>query len=484
MKIYLRRSKVAKRIAVNTLNASTYDIINTIRANASMEYQDSVPVVTDFESFKQVGSILYGYPAFANQFTSALMNRIALVRVNSATFNNAYAELKKGMLEFGETAEEVFVSIAKAREFNPEKAPAREFQRTIPDVKTAFHTMNWRVEYPITIQQEDLRRAFLSETGLQDLIAKIVVSVNTASEYDEFLLFKYMMIKAIAHGKMYPVQVDASVLNDSATKFRGMSNMLTFLKTEYNEAGVHTSTPKSDQYIFMDANFNAKFDVELLSAAFNMDKAEFMGKLKLIDDWTTFDNERFDVIRANSDMIEEVTDAELALCAGVKAVLVDKEWFQIYDNLRTMRETPVNSGLYWNYFYHLWMTVSHSPFSNAVVFTSATVTAPATITGTVTDIIVNNPDSNDAPQNGIVVIDTGNISARHVQTESATEAGIAVHEYGAYVWNTNVADMNDFTAELEYMDERYTCDIEHGEGNTGYLNALALGDTLTFTKVV
>ena len=186
---------MAKRIAVTTLNASTLDILNTIRANASYEYQSSVPEITDVHDIPKVGEVLYGYPALANQFINALINRIAFVRVKSATFNNAYAQLKKGYLEFGETVEEVFVNIAKAREFSAEKAEARELKRTLPDVRSAFHTMNWRVQYPVTIQDEDLRMAFLSAEGVQDLIAKVVDAVYTASEYDDYLLFKYLIIK-------------------------------------------------------------------------------------------------------------------------------------------------------------------------------------------------------------------------------------------------------------------------------------------------
>jgi hypothetical protein len=360
-----------RRVAVTNLNASTLDILNTIRANASAEYQQLVPAVQTASDIPRVGEVLYGYPAMANQFLTALVNRIALVRVKSATFNNAYADLKKGYLEFGETVEEVFVCIAKAREFSAEKAKDREFKRTLPDVRTAFHTMNWRVEYPVTVQNEDLRMAFTSIGGVEDLIAKIVDSVSTAAEYDEYLLFKYLIIKAVSHGKMYPVEFDGSDIHNAAKKFRGMSNQLTFMSNKYNINGVTTTTPKADQYIFMDSMFNAEYDVDVLAGAFNMDKATFIGKLKLIDDFTTFDNERFDVIRANSDMIEEVTDAELALMAGVKAILVDGEWFQVYDNSNAFTEDFVASGRYWNYFYHTWKTVSSSPFSNAIVFVEA-----------------------------------------------------------------------------------------------------------------
>ena len=425
-----------RRIAVNALNASTIDILNTIRANATYEYQQLVPEIETANEIPRVGEILYGYPSMANQFINALVNRIALVRVKSATFNNAYAQLKKGYLEFGETVEEVFVEIAKAREFSAEKAEAREFKRTLPDVRTAFHVMNWRAQYPVTIQDEDLRMAFQSINGVQDLIAKIIDSVYTAAEYDEYLLFKYLMIKAISHGKMHPVSIGTGAMTDAAVAFRGTSNMMTFLKTQYNSAGVHTATPKADQYIFMDAMYNASYDVNVLASAFNMDKADFSGKLILIDDWTTFDNERFEEIRKNSDMIEEVTAEELALLKDVKAVLADGEWFQVYDNITKFTEVYVSSGMYWNYNLNIWKTVSSSPFSNAIVFVAntANVAMPEMFAVKVTDksvvgnttVFTLNVDDEEA-----VLHST---EANFVQTRDATEQGVAVHKYGAVIF--------------------------------------------------
>lgn len=427
---------MARRIANSTLNASTIDILNVIRQNASYEYQQNVPEVATVNDIPKVGEIIYGTPAFANQFINALVNRIAIVRVQSATFNNPYSILKKGYIEYGETVEDIFVSIAKAVDFNVEKASKREFQRTIPDVRSAFHVMNWRVMYPVTIQDEDLRQAFLSIEGVQNLIAKIVDAVYTGAEYDEFLLFKYLLIKAISHGKMYPTSIGAGTdLSEAAVQFRGTSNLLPFMSSEYNETGVKTNTPKERQVIFMDAIFNAQFDVNVLASAFNMDKADFMGRLFLIDNWTDFDNERFDIIRENSDGIEEVTAEELALLANVKAVILDDNWFQVYDNNNKFTEKYVASGLYWNYFYHTWKTVSNSPFANAVVFvtSNADIALPASIT-----VHVDAKDESDVATVFTISADFENAglnpqSVNFVQTETLTTAGIAVQKYGGLI---------------------------------------------------
>ena len=207
------------------------------------------------------------------------------------------------------------------------------------------------------------------------------------------------------------------------------------MKTEYNEEGVHTFTPKDDQYIFMSSGFNADYDVDVLASAFNMGKADFMGHLQLIDDWTTFDNERFSEIVANTDMIEPVTSEELALMANVKAVIVDSEWFQVYDNKAMFTEKYVANGLYWNYFYNVWKTVSTSPFSNALVFVdgSANITMPESFTAHVSD-----KSESDIATTLTFNVETTDKQAAlfdqsfsFVQTEELTSEGIAMHPYGA-----------------------------------------------------
>ena len=464
-----------RRVSVSTLNASTLDILNVIRQNASYDYQQNVPVVKTTNDIPKVGEVLMGQPALANQFINALVNRIAIVRVQSATFNNPYSMLKKGYIEFGETVEDIFVSIAKGVDFNPEKAREREYKRTFPDVRSAFHAMNWRVMYPVTIQDEDLKQAFLSMDGVQNLIAKIVDAVYTGAEYDEFLLFKYLLIKAISHGKMKPVAIgDGTDLKESAVQFRGVSNLLPFMSGEYNEVGVKTTTPKDRQVIFMDAMFNAQFDVNVLASAFNMDKADFMGRLFLIDNWTSFDNERFDIIRANSDGIEEVTSEELALLADVKAVILDENWFQVYDNNNKFTEKYSASGLYWNYFYHTWKTISNSPFSNAVVFvtSTATITAPESVT-----VEISSKDIADVGTVFALEVQEDNATLQNgfyefVQTEDATTKGIAIQKYGA----------------VTFPDGQTTTKLQMIYGGVAYTATTELttdanvGATLTFSK--
>lgn len=414
------------KISSTNLNANSLAILNTIRANAPLSYQDSVPEITSYEEMPAVGEIIYGTPALSNYFLGELLNRIARVVIDSSTFNNPYRNLKKGYLDFGESVEQIFVNIANAYQYTPEDAEKDEFRRSLPDVKKVMHILNWRVVYPITIQDEDLKLAFLSKEGLNNFISKLVDSVYQASEYDEFLLFKYLIIKGVNNGVIKPVNITGNI-TASASTFRGVSNMLTFRTNKYNYAGVSNNTPKERQVIFMSASFNAKYDVEVLAGAFNMDKADFIGKLFLIDDFTTFDNARFTAIQAKSDSLPAITATELSNMTNVQAVLCDVDWFQIYDNLNKFTEKYVASKLYWNYFYHQWKIISFSPFHNAVYFTtSAAAAVPATITLTVKSKITNDSftifDLEYAPM-------AQNLT--FVQDEDSTKASVAVQPYGS-----------------------------------------------------
>ena len=426
-----------RQVVISTKDASTLDILNTIRMNASQQYQDLVPEVTDEKGVLAVGDVLFGYPGLANEFLSSLMNRIAFEVLKSLEFTNPYSDLNKGVIANGQIIEDIFIGMANSYAYSAEKGAAREFKRNVPDVKSAFYSMNWRVVIPTTIQQNDLTFAFNSLDGVTRLVTKIIQQVYQTAEYQDFLLYKYLIIKNIAKGHLTPLSIGnvstVDGLKNGIASIRATSTKLTFPSTKYNRAGVKTNTPKERQIIFIDADWEAQVDVNVLAAAFNMDKAEYLGARYLVDNWAEFDNEAFEDIRKETDMIEEVTQDELNIMKNVKAVLVDREWFQVYTNLQQMRETQVNAGLYYNYFYHVWKTIATSPYANAIVMVSdaADISLPETINVS----IVAKSNSNDvtvftlASEREEYVL-TGS-DMRFIQTQEATTKGIAIHPSGA-----------------------------------------------------
>lgn len=361
---------------VVTLTNSSVDILNAIRNNATQNYRDYVPKATpDADSIRQIGAIIMDYPALQNEFLSALVNRIGRVLITSKMYDNPWAFFKKGLLEFGESVEEIFVNIAKPFQFDPAVAETNVFKREIPDVRAAFHIMNYQKYYKATISNDQLRQAFLSWQGISDLIAKIVDAMYTGANYDEFQTMKYMLARHILDGHMYPVEiptVETANMKSIVSVVKGVSNKFTFLSPNYNLAGVQTYTAKNDQYMLINSQFDATMDVEVLASAFNMDKAEFSGRRVLVDSFGSLDTARLAELFAGDSTYQEISSDELEALDAIPAVLVDRNWFMIFDNFYNFTEQYNGEGLYWNYWYHVWKTFSVSPFANNALFIPGT----------------------------------------------------------------------------------------------------------------
>lgn len=376
---------MAKVPKIVTLTNSSVDVLNAIRNNASTNYRDYVPVATpDADSVRTIGAVIMDYPALQNEFLSALVNRIGRVLITSKMYSNPWAMFKKGLLEFGETIEEIFVNLAKPYQYDPAVAETNLFKREIPDVRAAFHIMNYQKYYKATISNDQLRQAFLSWQGITDLIAKIVDAMYTGANYDEFQVMKYMLARAILDGKMQPTEiaaVNADNMKTIVSTIKGVSNKLTFMSSNYNTAGVATYTEKNDQYMLVNSTFDATMDVEVLAAAFNMDKASFAGHRVLVDSFGSLDTARLSLLFADDPTYEEIDETDLEALDAIPAVLVDKTWFMIFDNFQNFTEQYNGEGLYWNYWYHVWKTFSISPFANSTVFVAG---APEVVSVTVT----------------------------------------------------------------------------------------------------
>lgn len=380
---------MAVKPAIKTLTNSSVDILNVIRENATQNYKEYIPKATpDANSIRQIGAVIMDYPALQNEFLNALVNRIGRVLITSKMYDNPWAMFKKGMLEFGETVEEIFVNMAKPFQFDPAVAESNLFKREIPDVRAAFHIMNYQKYYKSTVSNDQLRQAFLSWQGITDLIAKVVDAMYTGANYDEFITMKYMLARHILDGHMYPVQiptVETANMKQIVSKIKGISNQYEFQSNKYNLAGVYTHTLKRDQYMLINSMFDAEMDVEVLASAFNMSKAEFMGQRVLVDSFGALDKERLAKLFADDTSFKMPTDDELTALDAIPAILVDRDWFMIFDNFYNFTEQYNGEGLYWNYWYHVWKTFSVSPFANNALFvpgvpsvTSVTV-SPATV---------------------------------------------------------------------------------------------------------
>ena len=336
------------------------EVLNNIRANADTEYQDRVPEATR-DNISEIGRVLSTYSAQYNTFVDTLLHKIGKSFVETALFTNKLAAFKSGKLLTMQDVEDIFVESFREAEgpydseggmgaagINPFK------RRTYQDVKVMYYRMNRQDKYVITLYKDDVIRAFRSESTLDTFIAAQFNSLYTGAEWDEYTHMKQLLAEAIKAGDFKTYQVSEIKDSDSDTTIqrnckrfirtvKKAINDVQYPSTEFNPAGVKTATSKSNLVLFINKDINPHLDVDLYSTIFGPDYAQLGIKIVELDNF-------------GSDT------------TGTYALLVDKDWFKVYDNKNEMESLRNPEGLYTNYWLHIWQTLAYSKFKTAIRF--------------------------------------------------------------------------------------------------------------------
>lgn len=362
-----------------TLTGSPTAVLNAIRNGASTDYQNAVPIATqDANVIRQIGAVLLNTPIFYNEFINGLVNRIGKVIFASDQYwDNPLGWVNKGVLDYGETVEEIFVDIAKPHQYDPAVAEENWMKREVPDVKAVFHTLNYTKFYKSTIQEADIRKAFTNASGVERLINQVIGSMYKAARYDLYLATRYLIGINIWEGYVTGVVVPAadtvSNIENIVAVARAIRSELEFPTRKFNLMHVLNETPVERLRFFISTTLNAVMDVKVLANAFNMEKAEFLGKKEILPPWKDLDVERLDMLFADEPTYHSFTAEELGALDNIVAFIVDEEWFQFYDWYIESHTSPYNGeGLYYNNWYHIQKVLSASPFRNAIMLIGTT----------------------------------------------------------------------------------------------------------------
>lgn len=467
---------------VTSRGQQTANILNAIRNEASRGYQESIPSAKNtYDSRQQVmNAILEG--GYRNEFLEALYNRIGKVILMNQTFNQPWGVFKKGILEYGEVIEQIFVDIAKPMIYNPARAESELYKREIPDVKTMFYVIDFKNFYKQTVQEYSLKQAFLTETGLYDLVASIITAMVNGAIADEFMAMKYVLGRAILDGRLKPVTISAverGNYEDIVSRIKGVSNDWTFPTSDYNSLGITRQVKKEDQYLISTSRFDSVISVSVLAKAFNMSEAEFNGKDILVDGFGKFDMERLGRLLAEDPNYVPFTDAELEALQAIPAVLIDKDFFVMFDNLYLMNQKFNEEGLYFNHWLHRWSTVGTCWGANSVVFIEEQATVDSV---TVSPKAVTIPSGTNVKLNATVA--TTGFASKEVEWTTNVE-GVTVFSDGNVVIPNTIEDgtVITVTATSVYDNTKYdTATITVGTGGTG-ITVTATPTSLEYTDI-
>lgn len=331
------------------------DVLNTIRDNASDMYRERIPEATQ-NNITDVQEAMTdpNNAVVTNEFMGMLLNLVIKQVIHSKLFSDPLKSLKKGKKPLGDTVEEIYVNFLKAKQYDP--TGAELLNRELPDVKAVYHRMNRQDRYKVTVNPEELFKAFSSYDKLESFIANIINTLYNSSELDEFVLMKQLVAQAIDQNAMVVVEVPDPCTSEQNAKafiktvktisgdmqFPNSNNNAWLTAQSVDSNPLITFSKKKEQVLILSNPTDVAVNVDVLASVFNMSVAEFNDTRKII--------------------IDAFPDPD------IRGALVDEQFFQVFDDLVMFKDFENGEGLYKNYYLHIWQTLAYSPLVNAVVF--------------------------------------------------------------------------------------------------------------------
>lgn len=343
--------------------------INSFKDENSDAYARLVPDLQfdqkgNVANFTDLSNIMLnnGYVKLQNEFVGALLNKIGLSLIQRTASANPLSMFKKGALPKGSDVEVLFTNPAIAEDIGVvNDTNQQKLLKTYkPDTKVVYLRTNRGADglgdvYAVTIAAEDLKRAFQSIENMDNYVMGLVRSLTAGDEIDEFKYTKKIIANAVSQNYIVIDRISSDITTEASlkslvAKIRSRRLKMTLPSTK-NNAYVNFSdsmgnpavvlSDAEDLCLVITSDLAANIDVGVLAAAFNMEKAEFLGRVLVVDE---FDN------------------------AGIAAVLCDQSWIQIYDSEKTIEDFRNARTGTTNTFLRARGVFAILPFANAVAF--------------------------------------------------------------------------------------------------------------------
>ena len=346
---------------VTSLNA-----LREMSVSGSSIYHQYIPVIDENTAISTLAEPILTVPAVANDFMSMLVNRIVYTQFETKLYNNPLKILEGDRIPLGYAGQEIFTNPAKGRKYNVNDF-AGLLQKYEADTKVQYMTLNYDLQYPVTVTRHDLKKAFTSWTDLDRFIDQLSNSLYNGAYIKQFQYTKNLVGSAYSYGGVQ-VQTVSAISSEATAKAFVKAARNIFLgfqvpSTSYNAwamAGgygdpITTWSNPEDIVILLRNDVRTEIDVDVLASAFNMDKATLMGNTLAVDNFDVYDDDgvkRFDG-------------------SAILALIADKSWFRIKEQDMYLDEFYNANNRTWQYYLNDTRMYQYSLFANAVCLATA-----------------------------------------------------------------------------------------------------------------
>ena len=346
--------------------------LNAIREASVSEgtiYHQYLPIVDESTDIAAFGTPILNNTAVMNEFMNRLVNRIVYTSFENKYFNNPLQILEGDRIPLGYAGQEIYVNPAKGRKYDVNDF-AGLLVKYEADVKVQYTSVNMDLQYPVTVSRHKLKQAFVSWDSLDNFVMELSNSLYNGAYIDEFRFTKGLVSAAFSSNQVQYETVSAISSEATAkaftTKVRELFLNMQLPSTEYNawsKVGgygkeILTYSRPEDIVFLIRNDVRSYLDVNVLAEAFNMNKADLLGRIIPVDNFDQYD-----------DNGTKIFDG-----SAIIGFIGDSSWFRIKRQDMYLDEFYNANNRTWQYYLNLTKMYNYSLFANGVVLCTSAPT--------------------------------------------------------------------------------------------------------------
>lgn len=383
-----------------------------------------------------------------NHFCDWLIKVPAMQYTRAQSFKNTLGAFVK-KVQYGNTVLEN--QVGWVAEHNYDITDSKLLKQYFPEGLQAYHQQNRQGKFPISISRDDMRTAFTSEFGLNELAAQISQAPINSDELQTYQYMKQLLAEYDADSKIFTIHHDSEPSSVEEARLLLAEMVAWAQKIKYPSArwnatakagkSIATFENPENMVLMLTPELYGYYKVLGFGMLFNRDEAETPFRVVVMDEFPI---------------------------ANVYAVLCSEDWFQCYDTEYGMYSFFDADTLTTQYRLHHWQILSTSPFAPIVCWGTREAGTQEVITVT-TDGVKITPETTTVDAGGTVQFDvnlTGSISKEN--------AGVEVKP-DSVIWDISAADSTGKAVSLNTRTYITSDNVLHVQ------RTLASGTVLTCT---
>lgn len=255
-------------------NLNAVNVVNVINSEVNKVYATNLPAVDD-ASFSGMAKQLRQAPQpVQNAWQENLTNLVGMQIVkNKRQFESYFRKLHQGEIATWDIQLQM-MDLINARSFSPDADADDFFADEKPDIATQYANSVLRTKFPVSINEESLYGAFISQDAFMNYLGTIESVLYSSLEMCDVTTVKELISKNVADGNIYLIPIDKVVDQATALDFTAKlkaiaADMSVEMSPKYNLSGFNTWTPREEGVIISDTDTQAVTETYSLAWAFN-----------------------------------------------------------------------------------------------------------------------------------------------------------------------------------------------------------------------